>query len=179
MKNARQHSPLDLATAPEVKDLIVKARSTKKCVLCSSKFDFKNIRYYCDSCSRFFCINCSYSQWVYEDKDSEEKERPVCRCLTCYKRIQESEENLRQAMATMDFHTVDRALHAIISNSIDIDVKLRHDADVCHLKLERELDIRKFIESVAFVEDYKTILKSVKILNDKVEAAKELNVEID
>ena len=30
-----------------------------------------------------------------------------------------------------------------------------------------------------FVEDYKTILKSVKILNDKVEEARGLNVELD
>ena len=51
--------------------------------------------------------------------------------------------------------------------------------DVTHLKLEKELDIRNFIKSVDFVEDYKTILKSVKILNDKVEAARNLGVELD
>jgi hypothetical protein len=48
-----------------------------------------------------------------------------------------------------------------------------------HLKLEKELDIKNFIKSVDFVEDYKTILKSVKILNDKVEAARGLAVELD
>ena len=48
-----------------------------------------------------------------------------------------------------------------------------------HLKLEKELDIRNFIKSVDYVEDYKTILKSVKILNDKVEAARNLGVELD
>ena len=36
-----------------------------------------------------------------------------------------------------------------------------------HLKLEKELDIRNFITSVVHVDNYKTILKSVKILNEK------------
>ncbi len=48
-----------------------------------------------------------------------------------------------------------------------------------HLKLEKELDIRNFIKSVDFIEDYKTILKSVKTLNDKVEASRNLGVELD
>ena len=48
-----------------------------------------------------------------------------------------------------------------------------------HLKLDKELDIRNFIKSVDHVEDYKTILKSVKILNDKVEIAKGLGVDLD
>lgn len=48
-----------------------------------------------------------------------------------------------------------------------------------HLKLEKELDIRNFIHSVAHIEDYKTILKSVKILNDKVADAQGLGVDLD
>ena len=35
------------------------------------------------------------------------------------------------------------------------------------------------MKSVEHVDDYKTILKSVKIINDKLEAAKNLNVELD
>lgn len=48
-----------------------------------------------------------------------------------------------------------------------------------HLKLEKELDIRNFIKSVNYIEDYKTILKSVKTLNDKVEASRNLGVELE
>jgi len=56
---------------------------------------------------------------------------------------------------------------------------LRHKADVLHLKLEKELDILNFIKSVEHVENYKTILKSVKILNEKQAKAEKLNVELD
>lgn len=54
-----------------------------------------------------------------------------------------------------------------------------HQAKVMHLKLERELDIRNFIKSVDHIDDYKIILKSVKILNDKVEDARGLGVDLD
>jgi hypothetical protein len=39
-----------------------------------------------------------------------------------------------------------------------------------HLKLQKELDIKSFIKSVDHIDDYK---------NDKVEAAKELDVDLD
>jgi len=45
--------------------------------------------------------------------------------------------------------------------------------------LEKELDIRNFLESVKHVTDYKTILKSVKTLNQKRERAVELGVTLD
>lgn len=47
------------------------------------------------------------------------------------------------------------------------------------MKLEKELDIRNYITSVAHVDNYKTILKSVKVLNDKRDAAEALGVKLD
>jgi hypothetical protein len=181
IKNARGHSPLDLATQSEVKELIQKATSTKNCEdkKCKSKFDFKNIRYYCESCRKFFCIKCSRSVWVFESVDAAEEERSVCRCNGCAELIASNERDLRNAMNTMDFHTVDKVLSHILANKIDIAVKLRHQAEVLHLKLDKELDIRSFIRSVDHIEDYKTILKSVKILNDKVQRARDLEVDLD
>lgn len=111
--------------------------------------------------------------------ESEERERPVCRCKDCLNTIKKHEDELQNALKTLDFHTVDKAYGEILRKNIDIDVKLLHQAKVMHLKLEKELDIRNFIKSVEHVDDYKTILKSVKIINDKLEAAKNLNVELD
>jgi hypothetical protein len=124
VKNARGHTPLDLATAPEVKDLIQKAINTRNCVICDEKFTFKNIRYYCESCGRFLCSKCSTSGWVYESVESEEKERPVCRCRDCKNKISKAEDELVAAMKTMDFHTVDKIYTWILNNNVDIDVKL-------------------------------------------------------
>lgn len=48
-------------------------------------------------------------------------------------------------METNDFHTLDGVLSKILKEKTDIDVKLRDKAEVLHLKLENELDIRNFI----------------------------------
>ena len=123
IKNARGHTPLDLAVGDEVKNLIKKAIQTKNCKdpTCNSKFTFKNIRYYCESCEQFYCKNSSETYWVYETKDSEDQERPVCRCQTCSKSIKKQEDNLRSAMKTMNYQTVDNSIRQINENNIDIE----------------------------------------------------------
>ena len=117
--NARGHTPLDLATEPETKNLISIATNTKTCQLCGSKFDFKNTRYYCDQSKDFFCKNCSVTYWVYEDWESEAKERPVCRSIPVHKMINEREEDLKKAVEANDFHVLDQSLNQC--KNIDID----------------------------------------------------------
>ena len=170
MANARGHTPLDLATTQENRDLIEKALQTGKCKgrnCGGSKFDFKNVRFYCEGCGGFYAGTCCWRGEYYETKDSEFKERPVCFCYNCLDKIKKAEKDLEEAMATQEFHELHKVLSSIVSANTDIDVKLKHTAEVQHLKLEKELDIRNFINSVAHVDNYKTILKSVKILNEK------------
>lgn len=71
---------MDLTTEGKTKQLISKAVNTKKCQDCGSKFDFKNIRFYCGSSKKFFCKRCVASdKWVFKDARSVTPERPVCR----------------------------------------------------------------------------------------------------
>jgi hypothetical protein len=93
-------------------------------------------------------------------------------------KIKAAEENLIKAMDTNDFFTVDRALTDILNQHIDIDVKLLHKGEREHLRLQRELDIAQFIKSVDHLDDYKVIRKSVETLNKKVQAAKDMGVEL-
>ena len=124
LKNARGHTPLDLATEPKTKALLTKAVKTKNCMNCSSKFDFKNLRFMCLSHQDcFYCSNCSTTYWVFENYESDEKERPVCRSLAAEREIKKHENLLREAMDTLEFHTLDSALSAI-KDKIDIDAKL-------------------------------------------------------
>lgn len=43
---------------------------------------------------------------VFEKKDSEAAERPVCRCDKCYDFINLAENNLRNAMSSNDYDTL-------------------------------------------------------------------------
>jgi len=82
-------------------------------------------------------------------------------------------------MEAHEFYTLNRVLNGIKSARMDIDVKLLDLAEVLHLKLEKELDLRNFMKSVEHVDNYKTILKSVKILNEKKEQAENMGVKLD
>ena len=179
LKNARGHTAFDLASSKEVKDIISKARATEHCVSCNSYFDFKNIRYYCITCKQFYCSSCSRTLWEFETAQSETQEKPVCRCNSCDDKKRKGEKKMRDAMDTMKFETVDEVLSELEKKNLDLDVKLMKAAEVLHLKLEREKEINEFIDSLAFVPNYKTIKKSVSILEEKVQRAKDLKVDID
>lgn len=184
MKNARGHTPFDLATTQETRDLIERATKTVKCrgKNCGqSKFDFKNVRYYCEACTNFYCEKCCIREDYYENENCAEgeKERPVCFCTNCKNEIEKAEKDLRDAMATEEFEVLHKVLSKILSDKRDICIKLQKQAERLHLKLEKELDIRNFINSVAHVDNYKTILKSVKTLELKQEKAESLGVNLD
>ena len=177
MKNARGHSPLELTTEPETKKLITRATKTEKCENCKSKFDFKNIRYYCGSSQKFYCKNCSITTWVYEHYDSTEKERPVCRSKAVQKKIKDHEKKLEEAVEAYEYHTIDTALRTCAG--IDIDVKLKRRASVLHEKLLHELQIKNFLKENENHENYKLIRKDVQKIEEMVQKAKDQSVELD
>lgn len=82
-------------------------------------------------------------------------------------------------MDSLYFETLDSVFNDPAIDKKDFDVKLVRNAQVLHLKLKREKDINEFIESLKFVPNYKTIKKSVNILEDKIAKAKADNVELD
>ena len=128
---------------------------------------------------KFYAKSCSTRTWVFENKDAEIEERPITRSLECMAEIKQAENDLQEAMETQDFATLDRVYKRITDNEMDIDVKLLDKAEKLHLKLEKELDIRTFIASVAHVPNYKTIRKSVTVLNKKLKDAEGLGVDVD
>lgn len=177
LSNSRNHKPLHLATEAEHKALITKAMKTKQCETCKSVFDFKNIRYYCESSDKFYCVKCCKRDWVYESWDSQEKDRPVCRALAVVKKIQDHEADLRAAIEQNEFFTLHKALDSC--HGIDIDVKLKKHAEDLHLQLEHELKIRNFLQEHMAHESFKSIKKDVQKISDMVDAAQNLDIELD
>lgn len=147
MKNSRGHTPLDLTTEENTKKLILRATKTCFCEnkACKSKFDFKNIRYYCEVSQKFFCKNCSVTMYVYNTHESEEKDRPVCRSLEVQKKIEVRERSLIDAIDSYEFDRINNELNEC--TGIDIDTKVRKKAEILHQKLEHELKIENFLKS--------------------------------
>lgn len=132
MKNARGHTPLDLTTEENTKKLILRATKTMLCEnkSCRSKFDFKNIRFYCEVSEKFYCKNCSVTMYVYNTFESEEKDRPVCRSIEVQKKIEIRERNLVEAIESYEYEHIHRELTEC--NGVDIDAKIRKRAEILH-----------------------------------------------
>ena len=179
MKNSRGHSPLDLATEENTKNLILKATKTKACENrdCRSKFDFKNIRYYCEVSHKFFCKKCSVTQWVFEDENCEEKERPVCRSNVVQNKVIERENLLKEAISSHIFENIDKELENC--KGVDIDAKLLNEAKILHVKLEHELKIETFLGRSVHHDNYKDIRKDVSKINDMVAEAQNNKIDIE
>ena len=169
MKNARGHSPLDLATATETRNLILKATKTKYCQICKDKFTFKNIRYFCQSSDMFICSNCKVNDWVYENHESKDPERLVCRSLPVDKLVKQHETELRTAIEVNEFTALDQAINKC--GKTDIDVKLKHKAEILHMKLEHELKLQTFLQNNIHHENYKDIRKDVQKIEKMINEA--------
>jgi len=86
---------------------------------------------------------------------------------------------LQRSLNTNNFDKVDETLQHILDNTIDIDVKLLDRGSVDHERLRTEGIISRFLESVAYVEDYKTIQKSVNSITEMLEDAVKRGVQVD
>lgn len=62
-------------------------------------------------------------------------------------------------MDEYEFFAIDKALESC--KKVDIDVKLRHQADILHLKLKHELAITNFLKENETHSNYKDIRKDV------------------
>ena len=70
-------------------------------------------------------------------------------------------------------------LEKISLTGAELDVKLIHKAQLQQEKLETQNRIMDFLNKNRHVDNYKTILKSVKVLNEYIEDARERLVDLD
>ena len=66
-------------------------------------------------------------------------------------------------METDEFYALDKAMNNC--KGIDLDVRLRKDAEVQHLRLMHELKIRTFLKEKDHHDNYKMIRKDVEKIN--------------
>ena len=176
-KNTRGHTPLDLATDHETRQLILKAIAVKQCA-CKSKFDFNNVRFYCTKCGKFCCKNCKELMIVDETVESTEREKPICLCKECLLEHRTCTKLLEEATNNFDFDRVDQALKIIEMKKAEVDVKKLDKLRKHHTSLFYELKIRTFYKSLDVVPNCKTIKKSVFSLNEMVKEALDKKVAL-
>ena len=84
---------------------------------------------------------------------------------------------MTDSIAAYDYQVVDAALKDC--EGIDIAVKLKKKGEVLHIKLEHELKMKTFLKEKMHHDNYKDIRKDVERINDMVQTAQDLSIDLD
>ena len=178
-KNTRGHEVGDLAANKEILWLIKRHDESKDCMKCHKKFLEGVIKHWCRICKNFYCKEDMKIEWVYETKDSIEKEKLEGKCLDCYEETQRHVRDLQMRMQAYQHKGLKEKVDFIVDRSIEIDVKLVNEAQVLQEKLKTQDEIIAYINGWKVVENYKGILKAINVINGMVEDARTHNIILD
>ena len=178
-KNSRGHQPIQLTSDETIKESLNAAISARKCKKCNSIFDLRNTRHLCQICKRYFCNKCKITTWIFINAQSTEEDKPVCRCIDCQSQIDKAEIEMSEKIEMNLYGDLDGALKQIRDKNIVVDPKLLDKARNELERLKTEGVISKYIDSLSYVENYKTIQKSVFILKGMLDDAIKRGVTID
>lgn len=178
VKNARNHSCMDLTTNKEITNLIIKNLNCKACQICQKNFDFFTKKHLCYLKEEIICKNCCEFDYYYLNADSETKEIIDLRCKNCQFTINEAEQNLKNKLNTDILKEVEEALNYVLINNIKICEKLKRQSEIQIDKLKREKDIKEHINNLEHVENHKTIEKSVFLLEQMLKEAESKNLSL-
>lgn len=178
-KNNRSHTPIQMTSDTEIKEIISSAISASRCKKCSSYFDIRNTKQLCQVCKKYFCSNCKLLSWVFIAPESVEEEKPVLRCLDCQTLVDQAEYQLQEAIDSNSLVKLTNLIEKISEENINVDVKILHKANREVERLKTELEINNFIGTLQYVENYKTIQKSVYLLKEMQDEAAKQGIKLD
>jgi Ankyrin repeats (3 copies) len=178
-KNSRGHQPIQLTSDETVKSILNSAIKARKCKMCGSVFDLRNTRHLCQVCKRYFCRDCKTTTWMFIKPESTEENMPVCRCSECQSQIDKAEIEMNEKIEMNKLEDLSIAIAQVRERGVIVDPKLLEKARIEQERLRTEGSILKYIDSLAYVENYKTIQKSVFVLKGMLEDATKRGVEID
>jgi len=179
VKNSRYHTAMDLTSNKDIKEILSKSISTKNCHFCQRLFDFHNHQFVCRICLNVICEKCCISEYYYDNVNDPEKDMLECRCKSCYNFIRSHETTLSEAIKSNILNDIVSAFDRINSEKIKIDCKLAVEASREILRLQTEKKINEYLNSLKYVENHKTIIKSLSVLEDMLIKSNEENIVID
>jgi len=171
-KNNRGHGLIDLCTNLKIRSYLKAHENTKACPETKKAFLLEEPKYLCIITGKFYSKEGSDLYWVYEKKDSLDKEKLERRCHSAQRHILKIEEELQNLINSYDYPKLTQTLQMIDDEEIHVDVKLLEKAIIHQEKLRTQNVINDFIDTLKEVDNYKTIMKSRNGIMDMVEDAK-------
>lgn len=181
LTNARNHSPLDLTSNHQVRDEIKRIQATRFCEIHNSRkeFDFFTKRHLCAIGKEVVCRECCSSDFYYMSEEEEAPSLYSTRCRNCLDVINSTEHEMRRAIASGNVDEIIVVKEKILANSIVICKKLEKTIKLEIDRLNRERALMLSIKKLSTVENQKTILKSIHLLQEELQNAQEHGIKLD
>lgn len=179
VKNARNHTPLDLTCNLEIQNLGSKIKRETNCKICRNHFSFFEKKCVCFISEDIICKQCCVGNYYYENEKSEFPEIFECRSKETIAHIKENEDMLNKIFTQRNLDNLKNHFNKIKNENIKIDPKLIVKAVAEIEKLERERKIYERIASLEKVVDHKTIEKSIFLLMEDIKEAVALGIKLD
>jgi len=178
-KNNRGHTVFDLCTEPKIFKYLREYDSTTTCPITNKKFMPGDIKYLCIITGRFYSAEASEIHWLYVNKDSEEAEKLERRSSKAQEEVQKIENELVDLISSYNYEELSDKIHFIQDHNIHVGVKLMDKAYIHQEKLRTQIHINECLDSHREVDNYKTIKKSINIIQEMISDAKNRKVYLD
>lgn len=178
-KNNRGHTVFDLCTEPRILHYLKQYQEQTQCAGTGRPFSPKEIKYLCIITGKYYSKEGSELYWIYANKDATEPEKLERRSEKAQEEIIKIENELLELISSYEYEKLCDKLHYVEDHNIHVGVKLLNKAYIHQEKLRTQIHINSFIDSLAEVENYKTIKKSINSIQEMIEDAKNRKVDLD
>lgn len=177
--NIRGHTVYEMASSPEVLALFKKQKETIRCTATGEPFKQNETKFFCKTCKNFFCEDQTRFRWVLRDAEAKTRDEPERKCLSCIKKQEETEYELKGLIETQSYSKLCEKLEEIQKTKQATDVILFKKAKYETEKLRIQIKIGEFIAQHAKIPDYKTILKSKATLQEILDDCNAREIYLD
>lgn len=177
--NCRGHSPIEVTTNPEIKEIIQEWRKSEICSITERPLEGGVKKYWCAICRGFFHRSAVEISWKQHSLDSEDQFRPETLCKKCQDWRAERLKAAEDLVKAQDFAALSELRSTLIEEGVLMDVKFQAWLDYETRKLEIQKGIAERLARLEKVDDYKTIMKSKIGLEDVLLNAERERVRLD
>ncbi len=163
IRNTRGHEAKELATNQDIIHLL---EEQEKGLAINPL-----LLHWCSNCKKFFEKDKFDLQWIFEKHDSTSKDKLDGKCLGCRTILDAHEEDLKKKMTEHNYESLKLKIEFVQDMGLEVAAKLLQESEEVLEKFRTQDKMRAFLGTLKRVDNYKTILRSVGIIDEMVNDA--------
>ena len=130
-------------------------------------------------CQNFVSAENFRTEWVLEDLKAAEKEKIDGRCVSCWADADKMHKDLEEAVKCYEEIRLYKTIEGYRDKHDQIEITFLNKCKELKHKLELQNEILAYIKSLAKIDNYKVILKSVNKIQKMLKDAAPFNIDQD